>query len=230
MLKVAQARIFRADELSPNLFRTDSAIQKIRTEFAFKQFAIVPPPLTPDQQGGVAFASGEFKVAAATYALESLVIESRRILMTIIGPSEIGNASFARLRDIAREIDQRLDKPDLVPLVLTEETTTVVQLDHPITRLATNGPLGKLLKGLPERTEGYGAKPRILPVAFQMRVTYDDLPTYLKDSNIALADSTISIELRAGTALGDNFYFVVSPNPSPKHLELIALLEKALEG
>jgi hypothetical protein len=227
-LTVAQLRIFKTDELPFNSLRLGASVQKIRTEFAFKHITNIPAPMTPDLLGAIGFVAGEVKTEAGATVIESLVIESRRVLLTIHGPSEVANQTFDRLRGMIREVDQRENKPELVPLIVTEDTTTVVHLDHPILSLLTGCPLEQLVGGLDSKIEKHGARVRIYPASFRLAVAYDHVPDSLKLNNITLADKVISIELRMGTAVEDNIYFISSPNPSTIHLQMVTFLEELL--
>jgi hypothetical protein len=229
-LHVVQLRLFRTDEISLSDLRLESSVQRIQRLFSFKQVLPVQPPLSADPQGAIAFISGEIKQGEKSYEVEKLIIEPRRIIIAVASTSAVAQSVFDELKALILEVDQREAKPVYDPILMTEETTTVVHLDFPITSLFAGEAFSNLIAGFASRTANHGAKTRIVPSSLHFRVSYEDLPDSLKRSNISLLDKDIAIELRVHTAVEENAYFVTSPNSSDVHLGLIALLEDVFRG
>ena len=124
------------------------------------------------------------------------------------------------------ELDKREIKPAYSPLVMTEETTTVVNFDFPFTNLFDGEPFRNLSEGLSSISSKCGAKATIVPSSMHFRVSYDDLPEGLRKNNVNLVDKDIAIELRVNTDIGERMYFISSPVSTDCHLELLSLIEK----
>jgi hypothetical protein len=224
-LHVVQIRLFRIDEIPLSDLRLESSVQRVQQAFSFKQSLPLQPPLSADPQGAIAFMSGELKLGEKAYEVEKLIIESRRIIISVASTSATALSAFDTLKAIILKVDQREAKPAYDPVVMTEETTTVAHLDFPITSLFAGEAYNNLIAGFVSRIANYGAKTRIVPSSLHFRVTYEDLPASLKQSNISLSDKDIAIELRVNTGVEESAYFLTSPNSSDVHLGLIALLE-----
>jgi hypothetical protein len=224
-LHVLQVRVFRTDEIPMSTVRLENSIHKTQTLFSFKQCLPLQPPLAADPQGAIAFMSGEFTFEGRTYEIDRLVIEPRRVLIGIAAPSTVASAAFEKLKTLIIEIDPRTPKPGYDPLVLTEETTTVVHLDFPITNLFADQRYTKFLAELPSMRNHSGAKTVVVPSSVHFRVSYRDLPEILAKNKVTLLDKDIAIELRVGTDVSENVYFITSPTSTDAHLVLISFIE-----
>jgi hypothetical protein len=184
------------------------------------------PPAVPDPAGGIGFISCDLEQEASPISIEQVVIESRRITIAVNASSEHCIYVFTRLIELLREIDQRPLKPEFKPLIMTEETTTVVQLDFPITILFKASQVSAFSDKLGSIVNNYGAKAAIWPNGVKFRISYLNPPSILKANNIDLVDREIRIEQRVNTAVEENTYFIISPNSSDIHMKLIAKLEE----
>jgi hypothetical protein len=229
-LSVVQLRVFRVDEIPFSSLQLESSTQKIQKAFGFKQTGPINTLFIAEVAGGIAFRAGEFPSGSTTTVVDQIIIEPRRILISVSGSSETADQVFAHLREVMREIDQRSERPALEPLVLTQETTTIMQLDFPITALVAGTPLEAFQTGVNSLIDSQGSRVRIYPSSIHFRVSYDDLPESLKASNITLADKDIGVEIRAGTAVQERTFFITSPNPSSKHIDLVSLFEKTFRS
>jgi hypothetical protein len=224
-IRVSQVRIFGPDELPFNYLTLDANIKRINKEFNFRQAMTLSPQQTGDLLGGVSFFGGTIVVDSVQSVIEQIVIESRRLIIAMAGDSKATDAVFERLRVLLKEFDQRQNKPPLDPIVTTQDTTTIMRLAFPISKLFSTGSLGAFSKELDKKVEQPLAKTRIFPSSIKFRVSYYDVPDSFKAKNVELLDKEIAIEYRVGTAIDENTYFISSPSRSEIHFEMIALLE-----
>ena len=226
-LQVSQVRIFQADALPFAFLQLNASVQRIMKEFEFRQAATLKPQQTPDLSGGVAFFSGAFQASSMTIVIQQLILEKRRIILNVAGSSGAADLAFSRLRDLVKELDQRENKAEIEPLVQTDETTTIVKLDLSIAKIFSTGQFASFSGALESKLDRYGTKEtKLVPISVRYRVAYGDLSDELKANNIALLAKEIVIELREGTPLEDNTFFIVSPNRSDLHLEIVSLIEQ----
>ena len=224
-IRVSQVRIFNPDELPFNYLTLDANIKRINKEFSFRQAMILSPQQTGDLLGGVTFFGGIIVSNSGQSVIEQIIIESRRVIIAVAGDSKAADGVFGRLKELLKEFDQRQNKPPLESIVTTQDTTTIMRLPFPISKLFSTGSLGVFSKELDTRVEQPLAKARIFPSSIKFRVSYYDVPESFKAKNVELLDKEIVIEYRVGTAIEENTFFISSPSQSEIHLEMVAFLE-----
>lgn len=224
-LTVTQIRIFKVDELSYQAFQMPSGSAAIRVAFNFQQVTPVSPPIVPDPQGALLFTNGEFSDGVLKAGIPQLQIEPRRITLIINATSETANKAFEALKGLLMGIDPRVDKPSYEPIFMTEETTSTVKLDFSVDRFFESKPLNELTRGIKDLTTGFGSQFSLTPSGIKFQVTYGELREDLKAQAVIQLPKEIRIELRNQTRPEDMLYFVQSPNPSDKHLELLNHIE-----
>lgn len=225
-MRVTQVRIFRQDDLPWAQILSGALHPRLVQVLELKP--VLPPQPAPGLPIGfqVIFMAGQFKQANKIIVIEQLLFDERRIILTVVGNSQESNQAFDLLRELLAEIDPRQDKPAYEPLILSEETTTVAELDFGITRMLKGSQLEIFEKDLPRRVETLGAKALPFLSSIRFHIHYDELPESLKQHSITLLDKDVVIEWRQQTSLADNTFFISSPNSSDAHLELVRQLEK----
>jgi hypothetical protein len=224
-MRVTQIRIFRSDEIPFAQLQSGVASQKLAQALGLQLFAPPQPvPGLPIPQ--VIYGTGQLKENEKITVIEQLAFDERRIVLMIAGDSRTCNKVFEVVRKIIIEIDQRQEKPAYEPLILSEETMTILKLDFPITKLLKDGSLETFGKDLTTRVENLGAKAQAFVSSVHFRIHYDDLPDLLKKQGISLLDKEVAIEWRQQSAVDDNIFFITSPNSSDDHLQLIQHLEE----
>jgi hypothetical protein len=224
-MRVTQVRIFRQDDLPWAQILSGAIHPRLAQVLELKP--VLPPQPVPGLPVGLIFMAGQFKLADKVIVVEHLLFDERRIILTVVGDSKESNKAFDLLRELLAEIDPRQDKSAYEPLILSEETTTVAELDFGITRMLKGSQLEIFEKDLPRRVETLGAKALPFLSSIRFHIHYDELPESLKQQSITLLDKDVVIEWRQQTSLADNTFFISSPNSSDAHLELIRQLEKA---
>jgi hypothetical protein len=229
-MNVAQIRLFRPDEIPLQILQLPVAVQEIRQAFGFGQLPAIQYSGIPDFGGGIAYANGQFSFDDSNYPIVLLQIEPRRIRIGASGSSRVVSSIFDRLREIMIKLDTRAEKPVYEPILLTDETTTVIRLDFPITRLFDSQDLRDLASGLESKVAHHGAEIKVVPSGIRFRVAFDQIPDSLRKYGASILDKDIRIELRSQTQVDDNVYFISSPNTSDAHLELVSYFEKTFGG
>lgn len=224
--KVTQTRLYKADEIPFRTLFGTSAENRLRSEFRLSRLP-VPPNLSPLGQVSLFFINGEFAVGSRVVFIDQLAIEKRRIILTVTGSSHDCDSVYARLKDVLREVETRIPPFDYEPLVVAQESACVVELDAPISGLFSESRVEKLVHVASSITDSHGCQLRLFPSSVRIRVKYEVLPAKLGNGHINLVEKDIIIELREGTSLEENTYFIASPNSSESHLKLIEAIENA---
>ncbi len=223
-LAVTQIRVFNADTIGFQFFRTTAATESIRQRFGF---SIPPSPFAglPVEIGSMQFATGQFELDSKKHLVESLVIEERRILFTMEASSEVAHAFFDSLRSTLLELDLRDDKPAYEPLIVAEETVCIAQLSFDISALL-NDKLLNLQEDLKKAAQLPGGDVEIFPASVKLAIHYSIIPEELKLKKVGLSDKEVAFEVRAKTNPSDRVFFTKSPFGSATHISLIEKLEK----
>jgi hypothetical protein len=228
-ISVTQIRIFKAEEIPLAVVQMSSAANAIKDAFVFRQVTPLAPPLTFDPAGAVQFTSGEISVEGVVVAVPQLIVETRRIILSVSSTSHIANRVFESLKIVLAGIDARDPKASYDPIMTTEETVSTVRLDFPILNLFPAS-LADFSRGLTERLSAFGSKVHSYPSGIKFHVEYTDLPESLKAQNIFHLPKEVRIEVRNQTAPNDNVYYIQSPNPTDEHLELLDYISEVFSA
>lgn len=224
-LAVNQIRIFPSDELPIDFSHLPSATGRLQQEFNFRQAGPAAVPISMDPNGAVVFNDGEHEFEENRYLIQFLLIESRRIILSYTGPSKAANAFMAQVIEIIKAFDQHSKGKLYLPLIMTEETSTVQQLSFSFAKLVSAGPLTKFYAGLADHIDKAGCRLSFTPSSFSVKVSYLDVPERILETGISIQDKVLQIELRNQTAAGDCVYFIKSPNSTDEHLKLVEFFE-----
>lgn len=224
-MNVVQTRIFGIDEIPFVQLRIPQLSEVIRQEFGFKE----PEPSTPFDlmsMGVVNFQNGLIEVEGKPVVINQLGIEPVRIVLNVGATSNTASAIYARLKEVLKGLSGREDGAAPSELLLAEETTTVVKLRFPITKITEEGHLGVFASGLSEWIENHGARVIATPFSVRFQVRFIEIPETLASRNVQLSTKNVTIEMRAQTSPDDNVFFISSPCSTDKHLALIDFLER----
>jgi len=224
--KVTQIRLFRSDEIPFRSLFGPSAENRLRSEFRLKRLP-VPPGLGIPGMTNLVFVNGEYATGRRTVFIDHLAIEERRVVVTVTGSSEDCDSVFSHLRGVLKQIDFRNPPPEYRPLLVVQESACVVELDASLTKLFSNSPIERIMDSVSSAVDSYGCSVNLFPSSVHVRVKYESPPAELATNHIALVEKDIVIELRAGTSIEENTYFISSPMSSDNHLKLIRAVEEA---
>ncbi len=221
---VTQTRIFGPDEIPFVQLQLSQSSELIQKQFAFAN----PGPMLPFEAPQVpTFQGGFMEVNGKDVVITQLRIEPQRIILVVAGSSISANMIYGRLAELLKKIDSREGKSGLVERLLSEETSTVVRLAFPITRMVREGAWEKFSSGLSERIESHGATVVSTPFSFRFRIRFTELPEKLSSHGIQLSNKSVVIEMRTQTSPEDCTFFVSSPNSTDAHKALLDFLEKS---
>jgi len=228
-LSVTQVRIFESEVLPAGFARMPIASSTLQQKFMFQQTTPAGPPISLDPSGALLLNNGEHEYQGRHYAVPQLLLESRRIVLIYLGPSAAANAMIDEVIEIVKAIDQFGKDKNYAPLILTEETSTVVKFDVPFAKLFSSGLIGTLQKNLDRYIDSPSAKVNLIPNSVKIRVSYTNIDDRLIKNGIQINDKELQIELRNQTDPAEGIFFIKSPNSSDKHNELVEYLEKTLQ-
>lgn len=226
-LIVKQIYIFPVDEIALSSLQRKNAINKIQEAYSLKYSPTMFEGI-PNESQSLAFNNGEYSWNKKTYLINNLSIEPRRILLTCSSESKIADSLFKNLRELILNLDLRESKPIYKHILVAEETQCVVKLDFHFNDVFKNSPLYTFHEYLKKKITSYESKIEVRPSALRFKISYLQLPDYLKKHNLSLLDKDFVLEMRNRTDAKENIYYTSSPTDSETHFNLIKELEKRI--
>lgn len=218
-LDVTQIRIFKADELPADAMKSINMINSINSRYQFQS-------INPPTSGIVSYLNGIFKYKDLNYTIGKLVIEQRRILFNISGASEVADAFYEEIIPMIIASDHFSDSKQYVPIIKTEETTTIVEMSFPFSRLIADPKLANFNEQLTNLFLTHDCRLKIAPSGLKFKISYSDVPEKYLANSIQIGDKELTIEQRVNTPEEDHIFYIKSPSPSTEHLKLVETLEK----
>lgn len=215
--------IFRPDEIPFSVISRDDVADRLGVRYSLTQEK--PPFSLPGTQANLVYSNGVFDVEAATYLVDRIVVEPRRILITVAGPTDVALAVFEDLKSFIQEVELRGSSFDYEPVSTTHESQATVKLGFGFDHLLVGSKLSGLSEELRGSLPGYGAQVAVHPVSLRFRVSYGNQPDRLSRNRISLVDKLVALEVKDRTDPSDCLYSSVLPADSATHLELLRLIE-----
>lgn len=216
-LSVKQTRIYEVDKIPFSNLYTYSWVKKIYDNF---NFVVKDSPFMEDK---LVFNNGEFAVDGRNVIIESLEIESRRILLTIVGDSKTADHVGIEIENLISELNgQKL--ADV--LVKFDETTCVMSSKVNFFAIFTDEFNDYLKNTVLKSTSSQNAKSLLKSARMRFQLRYEPGKENLSDYNVYLSEKTFVIEPREGTPFNKNIFFTFSPTDSDSHLKILQDFEK----
>lgn len=217
---VMQTRLFPPDVIPFRLIIAPAGAALLYEAFNFRDATVNQETSEYIFQDGTLGRVGNADAVPITW----LSFRERRMIVQVFGDSRAAHAAYTVVSEKLAELAP--DFQNHSPLLLSEETSCVAQLDFDWTELL-NPSLVDLVtqhtKGL--TTEKAEKAIRGVSVRFSVGVTVSER---LRDYGITFPDQTIAIEPRAEVPLSERSYFTWSPCDSDTHLKLVSELEARL--
>lgn len=228
-LQVTQVRIFAVDVIPLRMLITATALAKIKQLF---KFANVEPEIV---QGGssaeqdlstiLSFSFGEYSDGASRIAIRNLSIESRRIVIRILGTSAQADSIFNNLRKTIGELGQNNQFLESEPIVTVDETNCVVSLNFDFSECFSKPIMNFLHHNLNVSTSSKSADASTRPFRLAAEIRYQIKDQSIIDNAVTLNPKSFIIEARPGTPASQRRFFTSSPTDSDTHLQLIENFE-----
>jgi hypothetical protein len=209
-------------------------MEKFAATFNFKEggrlSSFRPPAGTPAAvtfpAEGLIFSQGEFRHKLKTYPVERLIVETRRILITMVAPSKVADAFYESAASIISEFDADKQFDMKGDLLKSEETGCDITLDTDIRQLLSPDFANFLESGALPILGTKSWKPRLRGIRLALDVSYDVTDEKLSTHNINLAPKTIMIQSAPGSPLDQRRYMTFSPTDSDNHMAMLQEIDK----
>lgn len=223
-MTVTQHRIFEADQIIFSLIARPVGLNALKELLSFRAAAV------NTESGDLVFQDGSCQIGDATVLVGSVILNDRRLAINVEGDSRAAHLVFGLIAEFFLQLGEtfKQGKPPLEsiePLVFTEETMAVVELDFDWPQLFS--------QELVAAAEGFTARAK--PVAMTIRnalarftISYFQNDPRLKEGGVAFADKVLAIEPRIDVPFSERVYFTTSPSDSETHMGMVRALEEAL--
>lgn len=223
-IDVTQTRVFPVDRLPIATLTMPGPAQAFKERFGWARTS-TPTPGEIRYEGGVAQADG-----APPVQIPLLDMNAQRIGFSVVGDSNSANRVFGEISAFLESIDSSGNWKGTEPVVLTQDTSAVVQLDLDWRALFAPRFLSFQEQAISKIGEKVSAEAILRSFSLSFRISFDGIPPAVAAHSITLLDKMLTIEPRINSPLADRVFFTASPTDSDTHLSLVRDLEKMLQA
>ncbi|OQB99074.1 MAG: hypothetical protein BWX81_00005 [Spirochaetes bacterium ADurb.Bin110] len=218
--------IFPVDALDFMSLMTDSFSATIANQFGCGRLNMPTPSGNP----GLVYSFGKIAIEGKTKIIDRIVIEERRIIVTIGGSSEDAKFLMSSIIALISKFETRHESRPLQSVIEIDEVQCTVHLKFNFERLF----LGSVAYTIPDSLKSLAQvaplslKAEIVPFGLRFKIRYLGESEVLKSHSVSMADKYLSIEVREGTSLQSQVFLASAPVRSEILLKLLESLEREI--
>jgi hypothetical protein len=184
----------------------------------------VPPP---SGGVGIVFSLGKVEIDGKIKVIDRIVIEERRIIITIGGSSNEARVVMNDIIMLIVSFETRHEIRPLSPILEIDESQYTVQLSIDFPRFISGSMAENVPKSISSQTNIAPASMRaiISPVGLRYRIRYQGENDVLRSDSITMVDKYLTIEAREGISLDARIFFASAPVKSEVLLDLLHSFE-----
>ena len=176
---------------------------------------------------GLVFSLGKFEIEGKTKVIDRIVIEERRIIVTIGGSSDDARILMKDLLSLIASFETRHEVRPIIPVIEIDESQSTVELAIDFHRLLA----GSISANIPEvlgsltNVAPPSMRAAITPSVLRFKIRYLGENEDLRKHSISMSDKYVSIEAREGIGIDARIFFASAPVKSDSLLELLRYFE-----
>lgn len=211
---------YPSDQLPFGHLLTADAINAIKTAFNFQKHEL-ESSADGSKTISIEFLNGSLKEGDDLFPIQRVLFSNDTIAIKIVGKSPIGVHLLTQIHSVVKSISRRFSP---TPVLIAEETSSVVTLDIPFTAVFSPGFLtfNQIASKLAGASDQDVLEPRGFRLIFVNKNDADIV------ENGPLGPKKITIEPRVGVPLDRQRYYFSTPTNWEAHTKLIELFEKNL--
>jgi hypothetical protein len=218
-----QVLLLRYDEIPRTKMLTQKrALSELRSKFQFQAADI-------DENLNIIAQMGLYQDENGEYPIRRLVIEERRILIDVEGPSKIADKIISELRLFITAYSNRIDTDFLKPIITAHESEIVAKLIFPFEKLLAPEFNKFILEDAVAAMNSNKAVAKANPSLLTFLISYQSLDESLEDFKVSISRKEFTIGPRPGFPVSDKIYYSKAPVDTDKHIELLARLEEVFK-
>lgn len=216
--------IFRPDELPYGVLSRDDTADRLGVRYSLTQER--PPFSIPGTQPNLVYVNGKSDTDEKPVLIDRLVVEARRILLTVSADTASARRVFEDLKVFIGEVELRDTDYEYAPVSLTFETQSTTEMSIDFVDIFKGSALPNINDHLSITLPNHGSEIDIYPTSVRFRVGYRNPPAVLSRSRINLVDKYLVLEVKDKTEPSDRIMQSVSPADSETHLKLLTDIEQ----
>jgi hypothetical protein len=218
--------IFPVDAFDFLSLMTDSFSTIVTRRYGCRRLNVQTPSGTP----GLVYSLGSMEINGKVKIIDRIVIEERRVIVTIGGSSADAKVLMNNVIDLIATSETRHEICSLKPLIEIHEAQCTVNLGFTFSRLLC----GSIANTVPDSLQSLvqlapsPLQAEIVPSGLRFKIRYLGESDVLKNHLISMADKYLSIEMREGTSPESHIFFASAPMTSEALLDLLRSLERRI--
>jgi hypothetical protein len=160
------------------------------------------------------------------YPITRLQIEERKIICELEAEKSVIDAFVEDLIDFLGAMSTYDKEEPLRPILVSNESEVVVQLDLDITSLFSPEYLRFIEDDVQQKVIIGNTSVRVRPAQIKFEVDYSTTDTFFQDNRITLSHKELLLQPRSGYSLEERMFASKAPLPSDLHIELLKKLEE----
>lgn len=216
--------LFPVDSLDFMALMLDSFSTAIINKYGCAKLNVPPP----SGSVGLVFTLGKVEIHGKVKIIDRIVVEERRIIVTIGGSSDEARVLMKDLILLIASCETRHEIRPISPVLEIDESQSTVQLSIDFSRLVSGSIAESIPESLSSRTviAPTSMRAAITPAGLRFKIRYLGENEDLKNHSITMADKYLSIEAREGIGIEAKIFFASAPVKSDTLLELLRSFEQ----
>jgi hypothetical protein len=216
--------ILPPDEIPYSVLSRDETADRLGFRYGLAQEK--PPIAIPGVQQNIVYNNGVFETDTGRYLIDRLVVEPRRVLITVNGETQVAGLLFDDVRRFFGEVDLRQADYSYAPVSTTHETQSTSVMNFEYRDIFSQSIVPSVQNIVESSIPSHGAQLDVYPVSIRFRIGYRNQPSALSRNRISLVDKLVTIELKDKTDPADRIMFFSTPADSRTHYELLLAIEE----
>lgn len=221
-LKITQILLVRFDEIPLAKLVNRRYLERLKSLFEFSNIDIVQ-----DAENIIILCRhGIHEDNGDEIPVVRLELQQRKIVYELEAPSERADPFFQHLAEFLADVAGRTDDEYLRPIVKSEESEIIAQLDFSIESLLSPAFFQFVQSEVVDKAASDMADVSISPTSLKFLVEYFPKDESLAEYRIGLSRKEFTVEPRVGYPLAEQIYYSKAPIDTNSHIELLEELEK----
>lgn len=220
-------RVFPADVLPIDLLASGAIVAALSKEYGFGDFS---PQVNEGRLESITFRRGlYFPDDDRQVAIKSVILESRKVAVSVLGTDEDATVLFDRLVGQFKELRPEIADDMFVPLVANVEAAVAFESSLDFSALISPTLLTFMDNVLVPACESKYGTPRLHASRIAIAVEYTT-NSDVTERGASLLARDIVIEPRASTDPRERVFFARAPMPTSMLISALEMLERVTEG
>jgi len=223
--RITQIDLLNFEEIPIEKIACGQIAEEIKAAFKFRSAQIME---TPDSKKVLICENGLLEVSSKELPITRLVVEERKILMSLEGSSRDSNILFDRIAEFFEGLRSSKKESFMKPIVRSYESTLVARMNIDVDSLLSDSMRRFLNDDLLSSTETETATSSATFSGFSYDIHYHPKTQKLSEYRISLSRKRFTLGPRPGFPIQDRIFQSEAPLETEAHIHLLEDLEDQL--